>query len=102
MKVTVVWASAAVQDVVALDVAPGATAADALARSGLAAAHGFDAARSTLAIFGCRVAPATPLSEGDRVEVTGPLVADPKEARRRRARDKPLSRALRRIKGGRA
>ena len=98
MRVTVVWATAAVQDVVALDVEPGATAADAVARSGFAAAHGFDAARATLAIRGRRVAAGAKLAEGDRVEITRPLVADPHEARRRRAQDQPLARSLRGIK----
>ena len=86
MKVSVVWASAALQDVVALDLAPGATAADAAARSGLAAAYGFDAAQCTLAVFGRRVAPDDALADGDRVEITRPLVADPKDVRRLRAR----------------
>ncbi len=98
MKITVVWATAALQDVVALDVPPGATVADAVARSGLAATYGFDPARSTLAVFGRRVPPATELAEGDRVEVVRPLVADPKEARRRRAGGKPFPRPLRRVR----
>ena len=100
MKVTVAWATAALQDVVALDVEPGTTAADAVARSGLPAAYGFDATRTALAIFGRRVAPSAKLADGDRVEVTRPLVADPKEARRRRAEGKRPPRALRRIKRG--
>jgi putative ubiquitin-RnfH superfamily antitoxin RatB of RatAB toxin-antitoxin module len=85
MKVTVVWASAGMQDLVALDVEPGTTAADAVARSGLAAAYGFDAASGALSIFGRRIPPTTRLAEGDRVELARPLIADPKEARRRRA-----------------
>ena len=38
-----------------------------------------------LGIFGKAVKDDTPLQEGDRVEVYRPLLADPKEARRRRA-----------------
>jgi putative ubiquitin-RnfH superfamily antitoxin RatB of RatAB toxin-antitoxin module len=98
MRVTVVWAGDGLQDLVPLDVEPGATAADALERSGLAATHGFDADRSTLAIFGRRVPAASKLTEGDRVEVTGPLVADPKEARRHRARDEAAPRPSRAMK----
>jgi uncharacterized protein len=37
------------------------------------------------AIFGRRVDPAGRLAEDDRIEVTRPLVCDPKLARRRRA-----------------
>ncbi|HEX5662429.1 MAG TPA: RnfH family protein, partial [Xanthomonadaceae bacterium] len=36
-------------------------------------------------VFGERVEPTHRLREGDRVELLGPLQADPKEARRRRA-----------------
>jgi putative ubiquitin-RnfH superfamily antitoxin RatB of RatAB toxin-antitoxin module len=39
-----------------------------------------------LGIFGRRVTPGQPLQDGDRVEIYRPLVLDPKEARRRRAR----------------
>jgi len=38
------------------------------------------------AIFGQRAHPDTPLADGDRVELLRPLVADPKDLRRRRAR----------------
>ena len=38
-----------------------------------------------LAIFGQRVDGSTPLRDGDRVEITRPLVCDPKVARRARA-----------------
>jgi putative ubiquitin-RnfH superfamily antitoxin RatB of RatAB toxin-antitoxin module len=39
-----------------------------------------------LGIFGRRVTPGQSLQDGDRVEIYRPLVLDPKEARRRRAR----------------
>lgn len=38
-----------------------------------------------IAVFGERVTPATPLRDGDRVELLRALQADPKDARRRRA-----------------
>ena len=37
------------------------------------------------AIHGQRVSPDSPLRDGDRIELLRPLVADPKDARRRRA-----------------
>ena len=40
------------------------------------------------AVFGQRVAADTALRSGDRVELLRPLLADPKEARRRRAASK--------------
>ena len=51
------------------------------------AASGFvDAEHAATAIHGVNATPGTVLQEGDRVEVLRPLLIDPKEARRRRAR----------------
>lgn len=41
-------------------------------------------ARCSVAVFGRRCAPDDPLHDGDRIELAGPLSADPKEARQRR------------------
>jgi hypothetical protein len=63
----------------------GATVADAIAAADL----GEDSASvdpQRLGIFGRRVPPGQLLRDGDRVEIYRPLVLDPKEARRRRAR----------------
>ncbi len=66
---------------VLLDLPTGATVVDALAASG------FDGAQSVAtAIHGVNATAGTVLNEGDRVEVLRPLLIDPKEARRRRAR----------------
>lgn len=70
-----------------LQVEPGATVADAVRMSGIAANLGvnaIDAAR--VGVFGRVVRSTTPLRDGDRVEIYRPLKIDPKEARRRRAR----------------
>ena len=67
-------------------VAPGATVVDAVAASGLIVRFELKASMLAYAIFGQRVRGETPLADGDRVEILRPLVADPKEARRRRAR----------------
>ncbi|MEO8718647.1 MAG: RnfH family protein [Burkholderiales bacterium] len=64
---------------VALELEEGATVRHALAAAGWAAARDFG-------IHGRRVAPETRLADGDRVEIYRPLSADPKDARRRRAR----------------
>jgi len=87
IKVTVVFALAERATEVELRLAAGATVADALAASELAARHPeLDLARSPVGIFGRRVERHRVLAEGDRVEVYRPLIADPKDARRRRAR----------------
>lgn len=63
-----------------LDLPRGATVADAIAAARLAGPD-----HTGLAVFGERVDADRVLADGDRVELLRPLVADPKEARRRRA-----------------
>ena len=86
MKITVVWATADVQDVIELALPPGATVADAVARSRVVQHYALDAGKLKFAVFGRRTPGEAPLVDGDRVEITRPLLADPKESRRRRAR----------------
>jgi hypothetical protein len=80
VKVEVVGAWPRGFDSRVVELPPGATVADAVAASGLDSsgivAH---------AVFGLRVEPGAPLRDGDRVELLRPLLADPKDARRRRA-----------------
>jgi putative ubiquitin-RnfH superfamily antitoxin RatB of RatAB toxin-antitoxin module len=52
----------------------------------------------SFAVFGRRATTATPLHDGDRVELLRPLLVDPKEARHRRVAKK---RALRDAKAPR-
>lgn len=79
LRVEVVQAFPDRQEVKALDLGEGTTAGEAVR------AAGFDAGLP-LGIAGRRIAVATPLRNGDRVELLRPLAADPKEARRQRAR----------------
>ncbi len=99
MNVTVVWAAPGVQDVVPVRLPSGATVADAVARSRLVEHYGLDAARLRFAVFGKRAAADAALDDGDRVEITRALVADPKESRRRRALSQPHAKSA--PKGGR-
>jgi putative ubiquitin-RnfH superfamily antitoxin RatB of RatAB toxin-antitoxin module len=65
----------------------GATIAQALAQAaqaGFADAQSIDA--GMLAIFGRAATAATTLHDGDRIELLRPLLADPKQRRRERAR----------------
>lgn len=82
MRVQVVRALVDAVDSVELTLADGATVADALAASALG-----DPAIAGYAVHGGRVTLATPLRDGDRLELLRPLLIDPKEARRRRALD---------------
>jgi len=90
LRIEVVYALPQGEDAVELELASGATAADALKASGLLERHPeIEPARYAIGIFGRVVAPTALLSDGDRVEIYRPLVVDPKEARRLRALRKP-------------
>ena len=94
IRVEVVYALRDEQVLVAVEVEEGTTARQAIERSGIARRFPeIDAERGPMGIFGRLTAPDTPLREGDRVEIYRPLLADPKEARRRKAkRGSPPSR----------
>ena len=98
MKVTVIWATPLVQDIVDVELPAGATIADAVARSGLVVRYGLDPATLGFAIFGRRAAASASLADGDRVELTRPLEADPKTVRATRASANPLAKAIRAAK----
>ncbi len=70
-------------DQVEVELQAGATVADARA----AAYSPDDPECVGVAVFGERAGPDTPLRDGDRVELLRALQTDPKDARRRRARD---------------
>ena len=76
------------QTVLKLDVPADCTAERALELSGIFALHpGLDPAGCGVGIFGREVARDHPLVTGDRVEVLRQLPEDPRERRRRLARD---------------
>jgi uncharacterized protein len=81
LQIEIVYAMPQHERSVRLSMPPGATVRDALEKSGL-----LPLARGRVGIFGKVVEEDAPLTDGDRVEIYRPLAADPKEARRRRAR----------------
>lgn len=86
IAVELVYALPDTQEVVALRVAAGTTVREAIRLSGLSARYPqIDAEGVPVGIHGRAVARDAKLQDGDRVEVYRPLVADPKQARRRRA-----------------
>lgn len=87
LRVWVCYAAAGCEpDVVELRLAPGATAGDAVAASGLLVRHpGAASPEMRWAIDGQRIQAATPLQADDRVDLCGPLLVDPMQARRARA-----------------
>jgi putative ubiquitin-RnfH superfamily antitoxin RatB of RatAB toxin-antitoxin module len=95
MRVSVAVALPARQEVVEVDVASGATVADAIAAARLGERFpGVDFAAMRTGIWSRAVAPGTVLREGDRVELYRALKADPKDSRRNRAKARrPSSRS---------
>ena len=77
IAVEVVYATPARQRIVALTVPAGCTLIEGF--------PGMVVDPDALGIFGRRVPANQVLRQGDRVEIYRPLIADPKEARRRRA-----------------
>jgi putative ubiquitin-RnfH superfamily antitoxin RatB of RatAB toxin-antitoxin module len=88
-EVEVAYARLDVQVIVAVRVERGDTAADAIRRSGILERFAeIDSGSLKVGVFS-RIVPLThPLSPGDRVEIYRQLVADPKEARKQRVRER--------------
>ncbi len=89
MKVTLAWAAPGREWHAAVELPAGATLADALSASGALLSAVPESGTLRYSIFGENASLDTPLRDGDRVELTRPLIADPK-AVRRRAADKPV------------
>lgn len=93
IEVEVAYARPDKQKIIALSVAPGTTALQAAELSGICSEFPeIDLAQAKLGLFGkhfgtkgMKPADQYPLRRHDRVEIYRPLIADPKEVRRRRA-----------------
>jgi len=84
MHIEVVYAVPQRQERVLLDLAPGSTVQDAIQASGLLRQLP-EIKLQRAGIWGQPVSPETRLRDRDRVEIYRPLIADPKEIRRKRA-----------------
>jgi putative ubiquitin-RnfH superfamily antitoxin RatB of RatAB toxin-antitoxin module len=87
LRVEVVYALLDNQRLIALQVEEGTTVRQAIERSGIRT--GFPdirLIRGNIGIFGKPVELDALLRDGDRVEIYRPLMADPKESRRRRVK----------------
>ena len=87
IEVELVYALAREQVTQTLRVPAGTRTGEAIKRSGVLVRHPEIATHALkIGIFGRRVAPTALLREYDRIEIYRPLIADPKQARRMRAR----------------
>jgi len=88
IDIEVVYALPAKQTLLKQQVAAGTTVLEAVRASGILEKHPeIDIAATKLGIFGKLVKPDTVLREKDRIEIYRPLIADPKEVRRKRAEE---------------
>ena len=88
INVEVAYALPQRQQIIALKVEPGCTVFDAVERSGILRQFPeIDLASAKMGIFGKAVGKPreATLSDGDRVEIYRPLIADPKVVRKQRA-----------------
>lgn len=84
--VEVAYAKPEVQVIVPLKVDPGTTAGEAIQLSGILDTFPeIDLAKNKIGIFSKITKKDTVLREKDRVEIYRPLIADPKEVRKKRA-----------------
>lgn len=93
LNVEVVYALPAQQTLLRARLAEGATVEDAIRASGvLDAFPEIDLARNKVGIFSKLVKLDEPVRDRDRVEIYRPLIADPKEVRRKRAEEGKVTR----------
>lgn len=89
ISVEVAYAEPARQFLLRLDLPAGVTVAEAIVASAVEHAFAIDAAELGVGIWSKPVSRDAVLANGDRVELYRPLKADPKEARRQRAKRGP-------------
>jgi putative ubiquitin-RnfH superfamily antitoxin RatB of RatAB toxin-antitoxin module len=93
IRVEVAYALPGEQIVVCVEMSVGARVEDAIRASGiLASCPDLDLRTACVGVFGRAVRLETPLRDRDRVEIYRPLVADAKEVRRQRARERMAAR----------
>jgi len=87
VNVEVVYATPEEQKIITLELLENSTVHDAVVKSALQESYPeIQPGKSAVGIYGERVEYETVLKDGDRVEIYRPLMVDPMEARRLRAR----------------
>ncbi len=93
IAVTVACALVSRQAIYEVSLCPGSTVLDAVTASGvLSAFPEISLSDRCVGVFGRQVSLGTLLRDGDRIELYRPLVADPKDTRRKRALSRRRSR----------
>jgi putative ubiquitin-RnfH superfamily antitoxin RatB of RatAB toxin-antitoxin module len=87
LAIEVAYATPAKQTIIKLSVEPGSTLETAIERSGILEAYPeIDLQLQKVGVFSKIKTLQYKVHEGDRIEIYRPLVIDPKEARRKRAK----------------
>ena len=93
MRILVALALPTRQEVAEVELPEASTVEDAIRAADFGARCGVDVSAFKAGIWSRPAARSAPLRDGDRVELYRELVADPKDARRARARLKPSTRS---------
>ncbi|MFH7586038.1 RnfH family protein [Oceanimonas sp. AH20CE76] len=102
IQVEVVYALPDKQTVLSLRVPPTATVQEIIEQSGILRQFpDIDLERNAVGIFSRQVRLEQSVNEGDRIEIYRPLLADPKEIRRRRAEQAKEEGRADKVTGGR-
>lgn len=89
IAIEIVYATPERQELLEIQVDRGTTAREAIALSGLREMFPqMVVDEKALGVFSRKVSPDHVLEPGDRLEIYRPLIADPKESRRRRAKNR--------------
>ena len=87
-RIEIAWGDSQGQVLLEMEVAPGTTLMEAINSSGIRdQVPGIEVNEARLGIFSRKKSPNYVLQNGDRIEIYRPLLADPKEIRRRRANE---------------
>ena len=88
LSIEIAYALQQKQELVQLKLPAGSTVQQAIEASGLKQKHPeIDLAKNKVGVFGKLSKLDTPLRDRDRVEIYRPLIADPKEVRKKRAEE---------------
>jgi len=102
LAIEVAYALPHSQTLIDIAVHPGATVEDAVALSNITASYpDLDLSKVKFGIWSRVVKPTTELKDGDRIEIYRPLIADPKEVRKRRAEKAKEEGRADKVTGGR-
>ena len=102
LKVEIAYALPTKQTLLELLVAEGATVEEAIKQSGILGSFSeIDLQKNKVGIWNKTVKLDTPLKNFDRIEIYRPLIADPKEVRKRRAEKAKEEGRADKVTGGR-